>query len=52
MSDNVIQFKQPPKKKPPRQKPPEWLKRALVLACTVALFAAAYAYFSLTNGGR
>ncbi len=48
MSDNIIKFQRPKQPKPPRQTPP-WLKRVLTILAVIAVFCAAYAYFSLTG---
>lgn len=51
MSDNVIKFQKRKPVKPPRQTPP-WLRKLLVIAIVVLVFAAAYGYFSIMGPAK
>jgi hypothetical protein len=46
MSDNVIKFRKP---KPPRKAPNPMLRKLMIIAIVIIVFAAAWAYFQVTG---
>ena len=46
MSDNVIKFRKP---KPPPKAPNPMLRKLMIIAVVILVFAAAWAYFQVTG---